>query len=215
MPSNTFLELIELAGALRPAHEDLLERARAFGRALGIEVLDLRPAALGGAWEICVRALPAPESSPGAPAQSSPGNLEPVLAGRSVRPPPFLSPVRASAPFDGDGTDDIMRFIAEADPGTRVPPRGGPAPGAVVPVLSGVERVGMLAATIAGDALLSLQHRGLAGDPAGVDSALVHAREQYLTEVGRCGVDVPPADLAADFDRAAADLCHTLLNASC
>lgn len=73
----------------------------------------------------------------------------------------------------------------------------------------------MLAATIAGDALLSLQHRGLAGDPAEVDGALVHAREQYLTEVGRSGVDVPPADLAADFDRAAADLCHTLLNASC
>lgn len=215
MPSDTLLELIELAGTLRPAHEELLERVRAFGRALGIEVLDLRPAALGGAWEVCVRPLPVPGSAPGDPAPSSPGEPEPVRAGRSIRPPPFLSPVRESAPFDGDGTDDILRFIAEADPGTRVPARGGPAPGAVVRVLSAGERAGMLAGTIAGDALLSLQHRGLSRDPAEVDGVLVHAREQYLTEVGRCGVEVPPADLSTDFDRAAADLCHTLLNASC
>ncbi|HST59582.1 MAG TPA: hypothetical protein VLK84_12850 [Longimicrobium sp.] len=216
MPSETVSELIELAGALRPAHQDLLERARALGRSLGIEVLDLRPAGAGGAWDVRVRALAEPEgggaemeSTAGAPAAA---DLEPQLATGTMRPPPFLSPVRESAPFAGDGSDDILRFIAEADPRTRVPPRGGPSPGASIRVLSAAERVRMLASTIAGDALLSLQHRGLATDEAEVKGALVHAREQYLAEVGRAGADAHLTDPGAFFDRVAADLCHNLLN---
>lgn len=215
MPSKTVSELIELAGALGPAHQDLLERARALGRKLGIEVLDLRPAGAGGAWDVRVRALAERkvggaemESTPGAPAPADPG----PPAVRTMRPPPFVSPVRETAPFAGDGSDDILRFIAEADPRTRVPPRGGPGPGASIRVLSAAERVRMLASTIAGDALLSLQHRGLATAEAEVKGALVHAREQYLAEVGRAGADAHLTDPGAFFDRVAADLCPNLLN---
>lgn len=216
MPSETVSELIELAGALGPAHQDLLERARALGRSLGIEVLDLRPAGVGGAWDVRVRALAEPEVG-GAemqfiPSASATADLEPPQDPGTMRPPPFVSPVRETAPFAGDGSDDILRFIAEADPRTRVPPRGGPGPGASIRVLSAAERGRMLASTIAGDALLSLQHRGLAADEAEVKSALVHAREQYLAEIGRAGADAHLTDPGAFFDRVAADLRHNFLN---
>lgn len=216
MPSETVSELIELAGALGSAHQDLLERARALGRSLGIEVLDVRPAGVGGAWDVRVRALAEPQAG-GAETESTPSasataDLEPPPDAGTLRPPPFLSPVRESAPFAGDGSDDILRFIAEADPRTRVPPRGGPGPGASIRVLAAAERARMLASTIAGDALLSLQHRGLATDEAEVKGALVHAREQYLAEVGRAGGDGQLTDPGAFFDRVAADLRHNLLN---
>lgn len=216
MPSETVSELIELAAALQPAHQDLLERARALGRSLGVEVLDLRSAGVGGAWDVRVRALAGPEAG-GAetefiPSASAPPDAEPPRDAGTMRPPPFVSPVRGTAPFAGDGSDDILRFIAEADPRTRVPPRGGSVPGASIRVLSAAERGRMLASTIAGDALLSLQHRGLATDEAEVKGALAHAREQYLAEIGRAGADAELTNPGAFFDRVAADLCHNLLN---
>ncbi len=215
MPSETVSELIELAGALGPAHQELLERARALGRSLGIEVLDLRPAGVGGAWDVRVRALAEPQAggaeTESTPSASAPADPEPPQDAGTMRPT-FVSPVRETAPFAGDGSDDILRFIAEADPRTRVPRRGGPVPGASIRVLTAAERVRMLASTIAGDALLSLQHRGLATDEAEVKGALVHAREQYLAEVGRAGADAHLTNPGAFFDRVAADLCHNLLN---
>lgn len=212
MPSDILLELIELAGALRPAHEDLLERARAFGRALGIEVLDLRPAGLDGAWDLRVRVDS--NSELGHSLQSSASAAHPAQSPRvgRVRPAPFHSPVRDSVPFSGDGSGDLRRFFAEADRSTRVPRRGSPESGVGIRVLSTSERVRMLASTIAGDALLSVQRQGLASDEAEVDTALANARVLYVAEVA--GVDAAGMlgeDPAAYFDHVAAELRHNLL----
>ena len=210
MASDPLAELISLAGAVGTAHEALRARAREIGRAAGIEVVDVRPGG-SGEWDIRVRALAEPESFPAAPAPAA----EPRHAGDgprlwSVRPRPFVSPVRGIPPFDGDGSDDVLGFIAASDPAARVPGRGGPTPGATVRVLSTAERIRMLASTVAGDALLSLQHRRLLGDEEAVTNALLHARDHYVAEVGRSGAEAGDRDFPAEFDRVAAELRHLL-----
>ena len=214
MASDPLAELISLAGAVGTAHEALVARAREIGRAAGIEVVDVRPGG-SGEWDIRVRALAEPDPVPAATAPAADaGHADDGPPLWSVRPQAFVSPVRGIAPFEGDGSDDILRFIAASDPAARVPARGGPTPGATVRVLSTAERIRMLASTVAGDALLSLQHRQLLGDEGAVTAALVHARGQYLAEVERSGVEAGDRDYAAEFDRVAAELRHLLPNAS-
>ena len=214
MASDTLAELIALAGPLGRAHEVLLARARELGCAVGIEVVDVRPGG-SGEWDIRVRTLAEPESVPVATARAAdPGHTDDGPQLWSVRPQAFVSPVRGIAPFEGDGSDDVLRFIAASDPAARVPGRGGPTPGATVRVLSTAERIRMLASTVAGDALLSLQHRQLLGDEGAVTAALVHARDQYVAEVEGSGADAGDRDFAAEFDRVAAELRHLLPDAS-
>lgn len=191
-------EIAALARAVVPTHAALLDRARALGALVAVEVLDLRPGA-DGVWELRIRPLASavygvPE--PGLPAVADRAPCHPP-------DPPFTSPVRVSVPFHGDGSTEISRFIAEADPVVRVPARGGGPVGELVR-LSDDERLRMLPGTIAGDALLSLQHQGLHNDPAAVEQALRCGREHFAAEVSRSGTRVPAEDFLRLYDGAAA-----------
>jgi hypothetical protein len=213
MHRETVGELIELAGSLAPSHRALLERARSFGRAVGVEVLDVRPGIGEGVWDVRLRI-----------AEAGAEDHEPCRreGAQEVEPPPlspparaeFASPAREIEPFEGDGTDDVLRFIAEADPRARLPARGGPARGATVRVVSTGERNRMLASTVVGDALLSLVHRGVADDEVAVEGALASARSLYLTQVAESGGDAAADDLNRLFDRAVVDLRIHLLSES-
>jgi hypothetical protein len=94
------------------------------------------------------------------------------------------------------------RFVV--DPVVRVPPRGAGASGGPPPRLTDEERLRMLPATIAGDALLSLQHQGLDRDPAAVEQALRQGREHFAAEVARSGAGERTAELLALYDTASA-----------
>lgn len=220
MLRETVGELIELAGDLVSPHRALLERARTLGRAVGVEVLEMRPGFGDGVWEVRLRL----QGEDGGGAESRPPDVheaaESGACAGALRLAPaallaeFTSPVRGIAPFVGDGSDDIVRFIAESDPRARVPSRGGPAPGATVRVLSAEERNRMLASTIVGDALLSLVHRNVAQDESAVEGALRPARALYLTEVRRSGAGGSDDELNGLFDRAVGDLRIHLLSDS-
>lgn len=182
------------AAAAAEASASLFHVLRAeLGASLGIDLLDLRSRGADGTWAlICRFAAP----GDGAPAEAQ----AVVTAAAHVAPssipeppePPFVSPVLSSLPFDGDGTDDLMRFIEEADPSVRVPPLG--AGGDLPPLLTGEERARMLASTIAGDMVLALMHEGAAADPQRLGAALDEGWERYTAEVRRIGHE-PDADL--------------------
>lgn len=208
MQNSAISELAELAASLAPAHAVLLERARTLGTALGIEVLDLRPGT-GGVWDVRVRLYgraPGGVISGPTPAISE-GTAERMEV--EQRPAAFTSPVFGSEPFDGDGTDDLLRFVAEADASVRVPARGraGPPP----PRLEDEERVRMLAEVIAGDALLSVVHQGLHADAAAVDAALARGRAHYEAEIARAGLASRAGEFLALYEPACAAMRATLL----
>lgn len=197
MADNVLSELLPLAEAMASAHRALVERVRALGEAHGVEILEARPLGTDGTWEVRVQVR-----LPWVP-DASPATLE-------VRPPrPFMSPLPHSRPFDGDGTDDIVRFIAEADPAARVPGRGSGQPSPPLPRLAEGERLRMLAGTIAGDLLLALIHEGRQRDPSAVEGALRQARIQYAAELERAGSLEAPS-LVALLERRAAELRHQL-----
>jgi hypothetical protein len=208
MPHAALSELAGLAASLAPAHAALLARARAFGALYGVEVLDLHPAGGDGVWEVRLRPRPA---SPDAPTPAEATVSDERRIPRTPPDPPFASPVRGSRAFEGDGTHDMLRFVAEADPVVRVPPRGAGASGGPPPRLSDEERLRMLPATIAGDALLSLQHQGLDRDPAAVEQALRQGREHFAAEVARSGAGERTAELLALYDTASATARRQLL----
>ena len=207
MPHDASAELAGLAASVAPARAALLERARAVGALFNVEVVDVRPPGADGVWDLRVRPLPAP-------AEAARPEPEPARPRNSLIPvdppaPPFESPVRGSRPFDGDGTRDVLRFVEDADPVVRVPPRG--TAGAPLPRLSEEARIRMLPATISGDALLSLQHQGLHQGPAAVEAALRQGREHYAAEVARAGIDAGADELLALYDTAAATARRQLL----
>jgi hypothetical protein len=205
MGPTIMMELADLAGACTAAHQTLLERVSTVAAEHGLEVLHIGPAP-DGAWDLRVRPLPAGALPP---AFEEPG-------GRRIpdRPPepPFLSPVRASVPFDGNGTGELLTFLANADRAVCVP-APGPGRRGALPWLSDEERLRMLPGTIAGDALLSLQHQGLHGDPAAVAAALAQGREHFSAEVSRAGVE-GPAEFLSLYDEAAALARHRVLGAA-
>jgi hypothetical protein len=209
MQNSAISELADLAASLAPVHAALLERARALGTAFGIEVLDLRPGA-DGVWDVRVRLHGrAPEAAmrPG-PTSTIPERAT-ERAAVEHRPTPFTSPVIGSVPFDGDGTDDLLRFVAEADASVRVPARG--RAGAPPPRLGSEERLRMLAEVIAGDALLSLVHQGLHADVAAVDAALARGRAHYEAEIARAGMASRASEFLALYEPACAAQRATLL----
>ncbi len=185
---------MERARALEAARDALLAEARAMGReALGIEVLDLRPGA-NGTWEAVLRfpgrtvtEQPADAGSTGV-AREAPGWTVP-----DPPEPPFRSPVRSSAPCEGDGSGDLEALIARADPAAALPPAEHPGADSPLP-LDDAARARMLASTMAGDAVLALMHEGRADDPANLAAALRQSRDRYAAEVSRMGL-VPDLDL--------------------
>ncbi|HEX8695585.1 MAG TPA: hypothetical protein VF746_24440 [Longimicrobium sp.] len=207
MPHDPIAELAGLAASVAPARAALLERARAVGALFNVEVVDVRPPGADGVWDLRVRPLPGraeahrPEPESALPRDSR------IPAGPPD--PPFASPVRGSRPFDVDGTHDVLRLVEEADPVVRVPPRG--SAGAPLPRLTEEARIRMLPATIAGDALLSLQHQALHRDPAAVEAALRQGRERFAAEVARAGMDARADELLALYDTAAATARRQLL----
>lgn len=207
MRHDALAELAGLAASLAPARAALLERAREVGALFNVEVVDVRPPGADGVWDVRVRPLPGPARAEAAVPDSA-RPRDPRIP-ETPPDPPFDSPVRRSAPFDGDGTRDVLRFVAEADPVVRVPPRG--VAGAPPPPLTEDARLRMLPSTIAGDALLSLQHQGLHRDPAEVEAALRQGREHYAAEVARAGAHSRTDELLAFYDRAAATARRQLL----
>jgi hypothetical protein len=205
MPSPTIADLVRLAASYDAGHRVLLDHARRLAALHGVEVLDVRSTGEDGTLEVRVR-LSAWKTDP--PAQP----LGDTADHRTIAlppEPPFVSPVRASAPFEGDGTTDVPRFIREADPVVIIPPRHAPA--GIFPVALGPEeRVRMLAGTIAGDVLLSLEHQGRHLDAAAVDGALLVGRDQYAGEVERAGFRTIGEELLAHYDTAARAVRHQL-----
>ncbi len=159
---------------------------------LGIELVDLRSRGTDGTWVLICR-FP-PHGGSGAAEAIAP-TTEFVLGDVWTIPeppdPPFLSPVVSSRPFEGDGSDDLMRFIEEADPSVGVPTVG--AGGEFPPPLTAAERARLLASTIAGDVVLALMHDGFADDPARLGAALDEGWERYTAEVRRLGCEADAA----------------------
>jgi hypothetical protein len=183
------------------ARAQVLRLLREEGEAHGFEVLWLRPGDEPDIWDVRIRvsalaALPSFEDA-------APPRVEAVS-------PPFMSPAREAEPFVGDGTNDLPRLIAASDRRVVIPRRGAAAPGRPPPPLEERVRLRMLAGTIAGDALLSLQHQGREGDETAVQSALARARQHYAAEVERAGRPVEDTVLS-HFDAAAARAARDLL----
>lgn len=182
---------VERARALEAARDALLEEARAVGReALGIEVLDLRPGP-DGTWEAVLRfpgrAVPDPRADSAAAGVGAAGEARGWTVPEPPEPP-FRSPVRASAPCEGDGTGDLETLIAHADTAVALPPAEHPGVDSPLP-LDDPTRARMLASTMAGDAVLALMHEGRGDDPASLAAALRQSRDRYAAEVGRMGLD--------------------------
>jgi hypothetical protein len=175
--------------AVEIARTELLRLAGELGAGCGVEVLRLRPGEEADVWELRLRI---PSAAVGAATTTT------VPSGEGEEEP-FVSPARDAEPFVGDGTADLLRLIAASDPRVRIPPRGRFSEAAPPPLGAG-ERLRMLAGTIAGDAVLSLQHQGRERDGAAVRDALARAREHYAREVERTG---GPEELVAGFDAAA------------
>jgi hypothetical protein len=190
MSSDLLAQLSAHFVLARDARTELLRLLGELGGACGVEVIRLQPAEVADVWDLRLRV-----SAPAIRQTATAAEVEDELE-------PFISPARDAAPFVGDGTADLPRLIAASDPRVRIPPRGGRAPGLPPPPLGAEERLRMLAGTIAGDALLSLQHQGRDRDGAAVRDALARAREHYACEVERAGGRAGE-DLLAGFDRAA------------
>jgi hypothetical protein len=192
MSSEILAQLFEQFALARHARAELLRLLGELGATSGVEVLSLQPGEAADVWDLRVR-IPTPTVRH-APTHAPAATVD-------DEPEPFVSPARHAEPFVGDGTVDLPRLIAASDPRVRVPPRGtrlGDSP----PPLDAEERLRMLAGTIAGDALLSLQHQGRERDGAAVRDALGRAREHYAREVERAGGGTG-AELLARFDAAA------------
>jgi hypothetical protein len=205
MAATIIAELADLAAACTAAHRMLLERVSTVAAAHGLEVLHVGPAP-DGAWDLRVRPLLAPPLP--VPVAEPRGRRIPD------RPPepPFRSPVRDSVPFEGDGTGELLTFLAAADRTVCVP-APGPGGAGALPWLSDEERLRMLPGTIAGDALLSLQHQGLHEDPAAVEAALAQGREHFAAEVSRAGIE-GAAEFLSLYDDAAALARRQILGAA-
>jgi len=160
----------------------------ALAAALGIELIEIGSRSGDGTWMLTCRfgaglaALPTRASE--VPASAA------VSAAWTVPDPP-----------EGDGTNDLVRFIEEADPGVRVPLAG--EPGELPPPLGLDDRARMLATTIAGDVVLALMHEGTADDPAALGAALDAGWDRYTAEVGRLGRE-PDAALYREASELAA-----------
>lgn len=176
----------------RGVRTELLRLLGELGATCGLEVLRLQPGEAADVWDLRVRVLglAVPRGAAAAEVEDEP------------EPAPFVSPACEAEPFVGDGTVDLPRLIAASDARVRVPPRGRRAPRVPPPPLGAEERLRMLAGTIAGDALLSLQHQGRERDDAAVRDALARAREHYAREVERAGGRAGE-ELLADFNAAA------------
>lgn len=169
---------------------------------LGIELLDLRSRAADGTWVMICRFAPA--DTGGASAQVPATGSASIETWAIPEPPdpPFVSPVLSSPPFEGDGSNDLLRFIEEADPSVSVPAVG--PRGELPPLLTAEERARMLASTIAGDVVLALMHEGGADDPQRLGAALDAGWERYTTEVRRLGRDPDATLYRMESERAAA-----------
>jgi hypothetical protein len=198
MQNAAISELAGLATSFADTHAALIARARAVGEPFGVEVVDLRPGA-DGVWEVRLRVSAVGARAPEAP---PPAAATPQAQVRRPPPEPFVSPVIRSRPFNGDGTGDLERFFAEADPSVRVPPHG--RPGSPPARIGDEERLRMLADVIAGDVVLSLQHQGLHGDWHAVDAALRHARTHYQAEILRAGMEARMDEFLALYEPACA-----------
>lgn len=175
MSDDLLVQLSAQFALARDVRTELLRLLTALGATCGLEVLRLQPGEAADVWDLRLRVL-GPAVRHGAAA-----------AEVEDEPEPFVSPAREAEPFVGDGTTDLPRLIAASDARVRIPPRGRGAPGSPPPALGAEERLRMLAGTIAGDALLSLQHQGRERDDAAVRDALARAREHYAREVERAG----------------------------
>lgn len=192
---DSFAELVALAELVGPAHQNLLDRARAVGAGAGIEVVELRPAG-DSLWDLRIR-MPALRT-----------HKRRDGAGAEPAQPTRVSPIRTVIPFCGDGTDDLARFLEEADPRSAVAPNG--IVGEWFADITTRQRLEMLARAMVGDALLSIQHQGLAGDSSARDVALRTARDQFSAEVDRTAAHHDRGDLMTVFDTAAVELAPLL-----
>lgn len=189
------------AEAAEAASSLFSELRDALAAALGIELIEIGSRS-DGTWMLTCRfgaslaAQPAPVTEVPVP---TPGAVPCTVP--DPPEPPFVSPVLSSAPFDGDGSNDLVRFIEEADPGVRVPPAG--EPGELPAPLGLDDRARMLATTIAGDVVLALMHEGTANDPASLGAALDAGWERYTAEVRRLGRE-PDAALYREASELAA-----------
>ena len=178
-------EVLELAAAAASPHQALLSSVRELAAAHGVEVVSLRMVR-ELEWSVRVRL---PQHAAPALVLAAAGPAEGTHRGPSGPLPehvaPAVSPVPGSVPFNGDGSDDILRFVAEADrcviasplpPGTEPP----------VPRLGTDERLRYLASAVAGDVLLSMQHQGRVHDGE-LTLAIAQGREQYEAELDRSG----------------------------
>lgn len=197
MISRATGELVALGEAFASMRQAFFERAREVALQHGIELLEIAPVA-GGAWDLRVRWVGA------AVAEPAPRNARFRGMPFGAPDPPFVSPVPDSEPFRGDGSSDFMGLLAAADTSVCVTP--WPASGGGdTPWLSDVERLDLLPVAIVGDAMLSLQHRGLHENPGEVANALAHGRALYEGEVVRVFGDDHVAERMMLFDAAAAD----------
>lgn len=179
--------LAERAAVASEASATLFSELRAAMLAsLGIDLLDLRSRGADGTWVLICRFAEQGEIPPAGVTPPSPA-VEAAEPWTIPDPPepPFVSPVVTSRPFDGDGSDDLLRFIEDADPAAEVPALDGG--GDLPPPLTVEERARMLASTIAGDVVLALMHDGLAADPERLGAALDEGWRRYTVEVGRLG----------------------------
>jgi hypothetical protein len=114
--------------------------------------------------------------------------MTPAVSSHVTPEPPepvFVSPMLGSRPFDGDGSNDLLRFIEEADPSVSVPPLA--ERGELPPMLPEDERARLLASTIAGDVVLEVMHAGTANAPERLRSALDEGWDRYAAEMARLG----------------------------
>jgi hypothetical protein len=194
MSADLLARLSAQFAAARDVRAELLRLMVELGATCGVEVLRFEPGEAADVWDLRLR-ISTPSVGHGGCASTTGAEPE-------SEPETFVSPARDAEPFVGDGTADLPRLIAASDPRVRVPPRGGHAPGAPPPPLGAEERLRMLAGTIAGDALLSLQHQGRERDGLAVRDALARAREHYAREIERAGGGAGE-ELLARFDAAA------------
>ena len=174
----------------------------ALAASLGLDLIDLRSGGTDGTWLLICRFGETRGGAPDAPvAPTAEVALVPAWTIPELPDPPFVSPVVSSRPFDGDGTDDLMRFIEEADPGVSVPALA--IAGEFPPAPTAEERARMLASTIAGDVVLALMHDGVADGPERLGAALDEGWNRYSAEVRRLGREPESALYSRASDTAA------------
>jgi hypothetical protein len=178
-------EVLELAAAAASPHRTLLASVRELAAAHGVEVVSLRMVR-ELEWSVRVRL---PRHAGPALIPAAPGPVDGTHPGPSghlrEKAAAVVSPVRGSIPFNGDGSDDILRFVGEADQCVIASPLL-PGTEPQVPCLGTDERLRYLASAVAGDVLLSMQHQGRVHDGE-LTLAIAQGREQYEAELDRSG----------------------------